>query len=147
MYKRQVAAGELARVCRPGGRLGVASWRPEGTGGSLFRVMAPFQPPPPPGFASPFEWGREEEVERLLGQAFDLEFEELDSPLTGSSAEAVWKTFSTSFGPMKTLAESLAPERRDELRRSFVEWMEEYRLPAGGIHQPRPYLLALGTRR
>lgn len=143
---QEAAAEELARVCRPGGRLGVASWSHDGTGKGLFEVLAPFQPPPAPGPASPFEWGRVEGAERLLGAAFELEYEQLDAPLTGPSAEAVWETFSTSFGPITTLAGSLEPERREELHRTFVTWLDEYRVD-GGIHQPRSYLLAHGTRR
>ena len=98
------------------------------------------------GPGQPFEWGRVEGAERLLGPAFELEYEELDTPLTGPSAEAVWETFSTSFGPITTLAASLEPERREELHRTFVTWLDEYRVD-GGIHQPRSYLLAHGTRR
>src|SRR3954452_1702957 len=45
----QDAADELVRVCRPGGKLGLLSWTPEGTIGSLFRTMGPFAPAPPPG--------------------------------------------------------------------------------------------------
>ena len=48
----QAAADELARVCRPGGTIGLLSWTPEGMLGALFRTMGPFAPPPPPG-ASP----------------------------------------------------------------------------------------------
>lgn len=144
---QEAAAAELVRVCRPGGRIGIASWRGEGAGGELFRVMAPFQPPPPPGLASPFEWGREEGVERLLGNAFDLEFEEQESAIEAPTAEAVWEVFSTSFGPLKTLAGSLEPERREELHAAFVEFFERYPSDDGGIRQPRPYLIALGTRR
>src|SRR4051812_30311881 len=42
-------AAELLRVCRPGGRIGLLSWTPEGTIGELFRTLAPFLPAPPPG--------------------------------------------------------------------------------------------------
>ncbi len=45
----QDAADELVRVCRPGGTIGLLSWTPEGMIGALFRTMAPFAPPPPPG--------------------------------------------------------------------------------------------------
>jgi len=55
--------------------------------------------------------------------------------------------FSTSFGPLKTLAGSLEPERREELHVAFVEFFERYPSGDGGIRQPRPYLIALGTRR
>lgn len=143
---QEAAAAELVRVTRPAGRIGIASWIWEGSGGGLFRIMAPFQPPPPPGLPSPFNWGQEDEVQRLLGDAFDLEFERRDSTIAAPTAEAVWQTFSTSFGPLKTLLETLEPARRDELHEALVEFFEGYRTDEG-IRQPRPYLIALGTRR
>jgi ubiquinone/menaquinone biosynthesis C-methylase UbiE len=139
-------AGELARVCRPGGRLILGNWSPERGVVDMFKVMASFQPPPPPGAGSPFRWGSRDYVEELLGNAFELRFEEGDAPQRGRSGEEVWELFSTVYGPTRTLAESLAPERREELRRAFVEFFERYRSD-DGIHQPRPYLVVLGTRR
>jgi SAM-dependent methyltransferase len=139
-------AGELARVCRPGGRLVLGNWSPERGVVDMFKVMAPFQPPPPPGAGSPFRWGSRDYVEELLGDAFELRFEEGDAPQRGRSAEEVWELFSTVYGPTRTLAESLTPDRRQELRRAFVEFFERYR-SEDGIHQPRPYLVVLGARR
>jgi SAM-dependent methyltransferase len=143
---QEASAAELARVTRPGGRIGIASWILEEAGGGLFRVMEPFQPPPPPGVPSPYNWGREDGVQHLLGDAFELEFERLDSTIVAPTAEAVWELFSTSFGPLKTLVGTLEPARREELHDAFVEFFEGYRTD-DGIRQPRPYLFALGTRR
>lgn len=139
-------ARELARVCRPGGRLALACWRPDGTIGDIFRLMAPFQPPPAPGIGSPFDWGREEHVTGLLGDAFELEFEDGDSVLDAESGEAVWEIFVTSYGPTKMLAASLDATRREELREEFEALHESYRAREG-IRMPRSYLLTLGTRR
>jgi len=139
-------AHELARVVRPGGRLGITAWRPEGGAGDIFRLLVPFQPPPPQGVPNSLEWGREEVVERLLGDAFELEFEELDTPYKPSSGEEAWELFSTSFGPVKTLADSLDSDRREELHRVFVEYHEQLRV-GDGIHQSRKYLVTLGRRR
>jgi SAM-dependent methyltransferase len=63
----QAAAGELVRVCRPGGRIALLSWTPEGFVGQMFAAMRPFQPPPPPGAQPPPLWGREDHVRALLG--------------------------------------------------------------------------------
>jgi SAM-dependent methyltransferase len=71
----QAAADEALRVCRPGGRLGFASWTPEGFIGQLFATMRPYVPPPPPGAQPPPLWGDEEHVRELLGsRVTDLEF-------------------------------------------------------------------------
>lgn len=61
------AADELVRVCRPGGRIGLVSWTPEGFVGQLFATMKPYVAPPPAGVQSPPLWGREEHVAELLG--------------------------------------------------------------------------------
>lgn len=139
-------ARELARVTRPGGRLGLACWRPDGAMGDVFRVMAKYAPPPPAGAGSPFDWGREEHVTALLDDTFDLEFVSLDSLLVAPSAEDVWELFSTSYGPTKTLADSLDEDRREALRRDFVELHARYE-DGEGVRMPRSYLLTLGTRR
>ena len=82
-------ASELARVCRPGGRIGLACWRPDSTLAEIFRIQADFQPaPPPPGAGSPFDWGREEHVRELLGSDFDLELDSLESLLVLPAAES-----------------------------------------------------------
>lgn len=142
----EAVARELARVCRPGGRLGLGCWDPKRGVVDMFKVMAPFMPAPPPGAGSPFAWGDPEHARALLSDAFDLEFVTGDAPQRGASGEEVWRLFSTQYGPTRTLADSLEPERREELHRSFVEFFEGHRT-GSGIVNSRPYLLVLGTRR
>lgn len=139
-------AGELARVTRPGGRIGLGCWSPESTIHEMFRIQGKYAPPPPAGVGSPFDWGSEEHVTRLLGDAFELEFASLESPLVGPSAEGAWELFSTSYGPTKTLADSLDEDRREEFHRDFVELHARYE-DDKGLRMPRAYLLTLGTRR
>ena len=68
----QAAADELVRVCRPGGKIGLLSWTPEGMLGALFRMMGPFAPPPPPGAQPPPLWGGEEHLRGLFGDRVEL---------------------------------------------------------------------------
>ncbi len=63
----QAAADQLVRVTRPGGRIGLVSWTPEGFIGQMFSVMRPYAPPPPPGAQPPPLWGAEPHVLELLG--------------------------------------------------------------------------------
>ena len=65
------AAGQLVRVVRPRGRIGIASWTPDGFVGQMFRIVGQHVPPPA-GVPSPLQWGTEDGVEALLGSACDL---------------------------------------------------------------------------
>jgi SAM-dependent methyltransferase len=143
----EATAGELARVMRPGGRIALANWTLEGGLGRMFGMMAPFQPKPPEGVGSPFAWGNEAHVESLLGDAFDLDFERHVSVYRTESGEEYWEVFSTSYGPTKTLAESLDDAPRDELHRAWVDFFETNYAVDGEIAHDREYLLVLGTRR
>jgi SAM-dependent methyltransferase len=140
----EATARELARVTAPGGRIALANWTPTGGLGKMFAVMAPYQAAPPP--SSPFDWGEEARVRELLGEAFALEIEEHVSTLRLPSGEAYWELFSESYGPTKTLAESLG-DRREDLHRDWVELFETTYRSDGEIVHPREYLLVLGTRR
>lgn len=140
----EAVARELGRVTAPGGRIALANWTPTGSVVDLFRIMAPFQPAPPP--SNPFDWGDENTVETLLGGSFELDLEKQVSTLRLESGEAYWDLFSSSYGPTKTLAESLG-ERREELREAWVDFFETNNRENGGIVHRREYLLVLGTRR
>jgi SAM-dependent methyltransferase len=139
-------AKELGRVCRPGGRLGLTTWLPDGGVGRLLTALQPFQPPPPEGVGAPLAWGEPAYVEQLLGRDFDLQFFEGDVALDAASGEEVWQLFSTSFGPIKTLNETLEGSQREAFEREFIDFHESFRTN-GGVHMPREYLLTLGHRR
>jgi len=140
----EAVASELARVTAPGGRLVLANWTPQGGLGRMFKVMAPYLPAPPP--SSPFDWGDESRVRELLGDAFDLEIEERVSTLTVPTSEDYWELFSTSYGPTKTLADSLG-ERREDLHRDWLEFFDTNYASDGEIAHTREYLLVSGLRR
>jgi ubiquinone/menaquinone biosynthesis C-methylase UbiE len=76
--RHEAVAGELIRVCRPGGTIGLLSWTPEGMVGALFAVMGPFAPPPPPGATPPPRWGSEAHVRELFGDRAMLHTAERD---------------------------------------------------------------------
>src|SRR5438093_8745130 len=103
----EATARELARIVKPGGRIGLANWTPEGGLAKMFGMMKPFQPPPPEGAGVPFPWGSEARVEELLGDAFELDLQRHVSHLRVPSGEDYWRRFALSYGPTKTLAESL----------------------------------------
>ncbi|HUG63735.1 MAG TPA: hypothetical protein VMK83_00815 [Gaiellaceae bacterium] len=82
----------------------------------------------------------------LLGDAFELEFSEHDSPLSLASGEEYWQLFSTSYGPTKSAIEALEQKRRDEFHETWVAFGEQHREGDEVVHH-REYLLTLGTRR
>ncbi len=140
-------ASELARVIRPGGRLALACWMPGVGMAEVFKMMGPFLPPPVPGAGSPFTWGDEDHARELLGETFELEFEQHDSPLTIASGEEYWELFSTSYGPTKTAVEALDAERREEFHQTWVEFFDEAHREGDEVVHHREYLLTLGTRK
>ena len=138
------AAGrELARVCRPGGRLGVVAWRADPEAEAMH---APFWPAREPGAGDRRDWGREEYVAELLRQEFELEFEEGELRLTARSGEEMWDLFTSYDGAAKAQVDSLDPRRAEQYRRAYVAYHERHRAN-GRISLPRRYLVTLGRRR
>jgi SAM-dependent methyltransferase len=138
-------AGELARVCKPGGRIGITAWQPGGT--HISAVIAKYTPPPPDGVGIPVDWGRRDYATSRLGDAFDLEFFDGESVQRGESPESLWELTYTSFGPVKVLADSLDVDRRDQLRADFIEYFGRYQIADGTVALPREYLIILGHRK
>ena len=138
-------ARELARVTRPGGRLGLTAWCPDGRIGDMFRTLAPFQPPPPEGAGSPLQWGDESYARGLLGSDFELTIERRTSVGEIESGEALWELFTEAFGPVATMVKSLPEERVEDLHRAFVAYAEEAR-KGDRLVDARDYLLIVGRR-
>lgn len=145
----EAAAAELARVCRPGGRITLTVWTADGNVLGMFKVIKQYMSPPadpakaPP---SPFEWGRTERIEALLGEHFDLTFEDGVSYYREPDGETAWHTFVSGYGPVKRVAASLDETQREAFRRDFVAFHEQFRAPLG-ICVPREYILVHGVRR
>jgi len=136
-------ADELRRVMRSGGRLGFTAWKPNPRLGELYRR---FTHEPLEGREA-YEWGREDHVEDMLAEEFELEFEDGTLWLEASSGEEIWELFSTSAPPVQALLSQLDEPRAEEFHQAFVELYEGYRTPNDGVRAPRRYLLVLGTRR
>jgi SAM-dependent methyltransferase len=139
-------AREVARVIRPGGRLAFSAWTPEGRIGQMFRIGGQFQPPPPEGAGSPLQWGTEEYVHDRLGGDFELRIEHRLSRIEDESLEHAWSLFARSFGPTKTLLETLDPERKADFERAMLAFFGEAVQADGRLVDDREYLLAVGIR-
>jgi len=142
----EAAAAELARVCRKGGRIALTTWLSDSTVARTFEVMKRYMPAAPrPAPASPFAWGRTERIRELLGSAFTLRFERGVSYYREPGSEAAWTTFSTGYGPTRSLAASLDPARREALRADFIAFHAAFPTELG-ICVPRDYWLTIGLR-
>ncbi len=144
----EAAAGELARVCRKGGRIALTTWLSDSNLVKMFEVMkrhTPLTTPVTPAPRSPFEWGRTERIQELLGSTFQLRFEKGVSYYREPSAEAAWETFSTGYGPTRSLAATLDTTRRARLREDFIAFHAGFQTDLG-ISVPREYWLTIGQR-
>jgi ubiquinone/menaquinone biosynthesis C-methylase UbiE len=136
-------AAELARVSAPRARLGFTAWKPNPKLGELYRR---FTDEPIEGREA-YEWGREDHVEDMLGEDFELEFEDGSLWLEADSGEDIWRLFSESAPPVIALVRPLDKKRAAEFHDAFVELYESYRTPEGGVRAPRRYLLVLGSKK
>jgi SAM-dependent methyltransferase len=138
----RAVAAELARVCRPGGRLGLTYWLPNP---ELQRLMERVGYRRPDGAGRPAEWARPDYVAGLLGDDFELDFAERVCPWTGESGEALWQLFLRADGPAKAGVAALPDDEREALHRDWVDYFERHRTEAG-ISAPRRYLIITGRR-
>ena len=115
----QEAADELVRVVRPGGRIGLVSWTPDGFIGRMFAAMKPYAPAPPPGAQPPPLWGDESHVRGLLGdRVTDVKATREGLTVGRFASGAEFRDFfKATYGPTIAVYKSLAddPERAAEL--------------------------------
>ncbi|HSD01017.1 MAG TPA: methyltransferase domain-containing protein [Gaiellales bacterium] len=146
--RHEVAAAEIVRVLRPGGRLGICSWVPEGNVGEFFRLMAEHVPPPPG--PPPTRWGSEAHVRELFDDAeLELTLERELVTLRFDSIEHAVQTYETKFGPVVKAREQLAPEARwtamrDDLAEMFQRHSE---IADGGVSFAGEYLVLIAHRQ
>jgi SAM-dependent methyltransferase len=147
--RHEVAAKELARVCRPGGRIGLVSWTPEGQIGELFKIMGRYMPPLPDYASPPPLWGSEEHVRGLFaGTGVESEFARGLNPWRFDSADDYVTFMETAYGPTLKARERLTGEGRWEECRAEIVAMAERRNEAtdGGLLMHAEYLIAIGRK-
>ena len=145
---QEQAAGELLRVCRPGGKIGLASWTPEGFTGSMLRTVGKHVPPPP-GIKPPSLWGTEERLQELLGGGVSsLQATRRTYNFRYPSAAHFVDWFRNYYGPTVRAFAALEPEGQDALARDLRELLED-RNTSGDetIVVPSDYLEVVAVRR
>ena len=141
-------AAELIRVCRPGGRIIMANWTPEGFVGQMFKTMGKHVPPPPI-MASPVQWGREETVrERLRDGVAELRLARrmypFEYPFPPSDVVGFFRTY---YGPTNRAFAALDAPGQTALRRDLEQlWSERNVATDGGTHVESEYLEVVATK-
>jgi len=142
----EVAARELARVCRPGGRLALAVWSRDCTLRKLAKeVYSVFSPPPINPPPSPYTWGTEARLKELFGESFDLKVETGSTILREPDGEAVWQLWKEAHGLTVTWLNALDSESQNAFRDAFIEFHDRYKIDLG-IAMPRDYIITVGTK-
>jgi SAM-dependent methyltransferase len=147
--RHELAAAEMARVCRPGGNVGVVNWTPAGLIGELFTILSGYLPAPPEYASSPPLWGGEEHVQSLFeGTGVELEFAYGSNPWRFDSAEH-WVAFlEEHYGPTLKARERLGGEGRWDDCRGEIVAMAERRNAAndGSLLLWAEYLVIVGRK-
>jgi SAM-dependent methyltransferase len=144
---QEKAAAELLRVCRPGGRIGLANWTPDGMWGRLFKLHAQYLPPPP-GVRPPPVWGTEARLAELFGDSWrDLRLQKRKALFRAPSAQGWFDFFRTWFGPMITVLNALDDDGRKRFERDIVAVLESVnRVDDGTLVAEAEYLEVVAVR-
>jgi SAM-dependent methyltransferase len=134
-------AGELARVCRRGGRLGITAWPPVERLEAIYAAFARER-------AGNYDlWGDEAAIPGLLGGSFELEISREPWTLAGESPEALWDFHISAAPPAKAFLATLDEEGAAGYREAMLDYWRDFAVAGGGVLERRDYLLVLGRRR
>ncbi len=140
-------AREMLRVCRPGGRIGLANWTPEGFIGRLFLTIGRYVAPPP-GLLSPALWGTTDHLQALFGNQAEIRVQALDFVFRYQSPLHWIRTFRTYYGPVLKAFEALTPEAGKALQADLEALVSGFnRAEDGTMVVPATYLRAIITKQ
>ncbi len=144
----ELVSAELVRVCRPGGRIAMANWTPDGFSGQMFKISGKYVPPPP-NMPLPVKWGDEETVrERLRDGIADLQLTRRRFLLKYSFPPAeVVEFFRTYFGPTQRAFDALDTNGQAALRNDMERlWAEHNQATDNTTQVEGEYLEVIATR-
>jgi ubiquinone/menaquinone biosynthesis C-methylase UbiE len=142
------AAAELIRVCRPGGKIGLANWTPEGFIGQLFKIIGK-QLPPPAGVKSPALWGTGARITELFGsQAASIQLEQRDYVFRYRSPQHWLDVFKDYYGPLLKAFGALDAQAQAALTDDLFALIKRFnRSGDKTMVVPSQYLEVIVTRR
>ena len=145
---QEKAAKELLRVCRPGGKIGLANWTPDGYIGNMFRTQGKHVPPPP-GIMPPPLWGTEERLRELLGEGVvSLEVTKRSYMFRYRSATHFVEHFRSYYGPTLKAFEALDADGQEALAKDLEELLEDWNISGDEmLIVPSDYLEVVAVRR
>ena len=138
------AASELARVCRPGGKIGLANWTPPGFIGELFKVIGRYVPPPA-GVKSAALWGTEDRLRELFGESIaTLETSHRNFVFRYRTPQHWLDTFRTYYGPMQKAFGAVDAAQQEALAADLLYLVRQFnRADDGAMVVPGEYLEAV----
>ena len=141
-------ASEMLRVCRSGGRIGLANWTPDGFIGQMFKTIGKHLPPPA-GLKSPALWGTREWMDNAFrAQSSSLAAESRDFVFRYRSAQHFLDVFRTYYGPMLKAFEALNAGGRKALSQDVIELIGRFnRSGDDSMVVPGEYLQVVVTKR
>ena len=142
------AAAELVRVCKPGGKIGLANWTPDGFIGQLFKTIGKYMPPPA-GVKSPALWGTGARITEFFGaQASSIQLEQRDFVFRYRSAQHWLDVFKSYYGPLLKTFGALDPETWTALTDDLFELIKRFnRSGDKTMVVPSEYLEVVVTRQ
>ena len=145
---QEQAAAELARVCRSGGRIGLANWTPSSFVGELFKLLGRYVPPPA-GVRSPALWGTEERLRELFGTRLDsIAIEHRNFVFRYRSADHWLDVFRTFYGPLQKAFGALDSTKQESLAADLIALAERFnRATDGSLVAPGQYAEVVIRRR
>jgi SAM-dependent methyltransferase len=138
-------AAEMWRVCRRGGRIGLANWTPAGFIGQLLRLVAGYVPPAP-GLHSPVLWGTDAHVRELFSGAATIEHNTRTFAFRYRSPEHWVQVFRDFYGPTHTAFRALDDEGQARLESELLALLHSQSLGGEGLVVPAEYLETVITK-
>ena len=141
------AASELVRVCRPGGKIGLANWTPESFIGKLFKLIGQYVPPAP-GVKTPALWGNQAHLANLFGSKVTIAAERKNFVFRYRSPEHWVEIFRNYYGPVVKAFAAIDPQAREALESDLNYLLNKLNVAADGtLVIPSEYLEAVITKR